>query len=132
VSEWQFTGMTSADVEAWCALYGVTLVEDYLGRAAVTLADAYKIRDVNAKAELGSQQQAQLRARIYTAQQARQETFDDAFARSVANKRVDRQALVAAQQAAWDAVAESEKDLPREVRDALGGVRQSYPTVRPI
>ncbi|MDR6862162.1 hypothetical protein [Phycicoccus sp. 3266] len=132
ISEVAPTTMYASDIEAWAALNGVRLVEDYLGRQAISLEDAYKVRERQKVAEAEAQRNAEFRAAVYTAQQQREHVYDRAFATALAGTAARREDLIHAKAVAWNAVAEAERDLPREVRDQLGGVSQSFRTIQPV
>lgn len=132
ISEMAPTTMYSSEIDAWASLNGVRIVEDYLGRQAISLEDAYKVRQRQKVAEAEAQRNAEVRAAAYTAQQERQRVYDAALSRALAGTPARRDDLLAARDAAWRAVSEAERDLPREVRDQLVGVSQSFHTIKPI
>ncbi|WP_347351736.1 hypothetical protein [Intrasporangium sp.] len=122
VSEFGITGIRDSDVEAWATVNGVTLVRDYLGRLAVSLDDAYKAAERREEAEREAQQRAAVTAAVANAQNARKATYEAACAEALAGKLSTPKILEEARRAGWAAVRESERDLPAEVRDRLGGI----------
>jgi hypothetical protein len=51
VSEFGVAMMTSAELDAWATVAGVTLHRDYADRMAVSIPDAYRLAEVRRKAE---------------------------------------------------------------------------------
>jgi hypothetical protein len=129
IEEYGFTGMTTSDLEAWLGVCGVSMREDYLGRPAITLEDAYKLREVQLRAEAEARANAELRAAVYSAQQRRNDVYAQAVRDALRGGRSAPDDFPAARQAGWRAVDAAEKDLPREVRDRLGGVPASFVTI---
>ena len=126
ISEWQFLGGTTADLEAWLSVCGAQLREDYLGRPAVTLEDAYKIREVAKRAEAEAQREAEVRAAAYSAQQRREQLHAQAVRDALRGTLATPEDYARARESGWRAVEEAEADLPREVRDRLTGVPQAF------
>jgi hypothetical protein len=127
IEEYGFTGMTTSDLEAWLGVCCVSLRTDYLGRPAITLTDAYKLHEIQKRAEAEARASAELSAVVYSAQQRRADVYADALRDSLRGTLSEAEDLARARQAAQRAVEAAEKDLPREVRDRLGGVPQSIP-----
>jgi hypothetical protein len=70
--------------EAWCLLNDVTLVEDYMDRPAISVADAYKAasarRVAMAAAQAAVEDMYDLRRRVALADQERLAVLESAFA----------------------------------------------------
>lgn len=126
VAEFGITGLTAEDVEAWARINGVSVVTDYLGRPAVTLADAYKVGERREMAEAAAARVAVVRSEAANAQRERERIFNDTMADYLANRRMTAQDVGKARKHAWAAVREAEKDLPREVRELLTGVPTGF------
>lgn len=122
VVEFGVGGMSRADINAWAAINGVTLVEDYLGRLAVSLDDAYRVGEARQAAEREAEERAALTAAVANAQRDRQAVYEDGTAAFLAGKVSTPKLLDEARRAGWAAVREAERDLPAEVRDRLGPI----------
>jgi hypothetical protein len=125
------TCLTNADLEAWAGVCGVTVREDYLGRATVTLEDAYRLREIAKKAEAEAQREAEVRAAAYAAQIRRNEVHAQAMRDALRGTRSTPEDFARARRSAWRAVEEAEAELPREVRDRLGGVPAGVVQISP-
>lgn len=130
VAEFGLTGLRTDDLEAWAQVNGVSIVTDYLGRQAVTLTDAYKVGERRASAEAAAQREAVVRSEAANAQRERERVFEAAMTDYTAGHRMTADEFAKARKHAWAAVREVERDLPREVRDRLGGVNNLFVAVK--
>lgn len=122
LAEYGFTWSNNVDREAWVKLNGVTIVDDYLGRPAVSLDDAYKLRARQIEAEKEAERQYQVRLATVAANKERQEIFNEAMRAETKGRGMPPEGAVAR---CLKVVAAHERTLPREVRVGLDALSVS-------
>lgn len=103
---------------------GVTIVEDWAGRPAVTAKDAQRKVAAVVKARRAAQEEYDrnlaVKAQVHNAQRDRDILLEQEYMRALRNTgKTDKTAKKKAAKIAIAAVRESEKGLPREVRKQL-------------
>ena len=141
LAEFGLTYLYAADRDAWARTARVKIVEDYLGRPAVSLADAYKIRAAAQAAEAEAAKQTALRSTVHNAEQERDLLYDKVYSEAMARVTLvtpggyDEDTRVAqpanpgkARAEAIAAARKFEASLPREVRELMNAL-PAWPTL---
>lgn len=108
-------GFHDGDALQWLAKRGIDVGPDHMGRLSIPVADAQHLWDDAAKrASDDVAEQALIRGQVHTANLRRAAVAEETMSAAIRHTNVGK-----AHAAAWAAVAEYDKTLPKEVRKRL-------------